>query len=70
MAFMQENPQLSSLREIEDEFKKLFGDVRFTNCTKNIYTFNEIIEFLSQRNKILFNINGVDVNKENICKED
>ena len=53
-----------------EEFTIQFGDVRFTNCTNNIYTFNEIIEFLSKRNKILFNTNGIEVNEVNICKDD
>ena len=70
MDFILTNQQLSSLEEIKKEFTIQFGDVRFTNCTNNIYTFNEIIEFLSKRNKILFNTNGIEVNEVNICKDD
>ena len=70
LSFIQANPQLSSLIEIREEFKNYYGDVRFINCTNKVYTFNEIIEFLSQRNKIFFNTNGIDVNKENICNDD
>ena len=67
MDFMQANPQLSSLKDIRTEFEKQFGDVRFTNCTNQIYTFDEIIEFLTQRSKIQHHKNGVDVNEEHRC---
>jgi len=67
MDFMQANPQISSLDELKVEFEKQHGDVRFTNCTNQIYTFEEILEFLSQRNKIQYRPNGVKVNKEHRC---
>ncbi len=70
MDFILTNQQLSSLEEIKKEFTNQFGNVRFTNCTNNIYTFDEIIKFLSKRNKILFNTNGIEVNEVNICKGD
>jgi len=67
MDFMQANPNISTIPEIKVEFEKDFGDVRFTNCTNQIYTFEEILEFLSQRNKILYHPNGVKVNEEHRC---
>jgi len=67
MDFIQSNPQVSSLSELKIEFEKQFGDMRFTNCTNQIYTFEEIIEFLSQRNKIQNKTNGVEVNEEHRC---
>ena len=70
MDFMQANPQLASLEAIKTEFEKHFGDVRFTNCTDQIYTFDEIIEFLTARNKIQYHTNGVDVNEEHRCDHD
>jgi len=70
MDFMQANPQLSSLKELKVEFEKQHGNVKFTNCTNQIYTFDEIIEFLSQRNKIYTNTNGVEVDEEHRCDHD
>ena len=67
MDFMQTNPQFSSLDEIKAEFEKQHGEVKFTNCTNQIYTFEEILVFLSQRNKIQYHSNGVNVNEEHRC---
>ncbi len=52
MDFIQENPNILSIQELKIEFEKQFGEVRFTNCTNQLYDFEEIYTFLSQRNKI------------------
>ena len=70
MDFIQANPQLSTLDEIKKSFKKQFGDVRFTNCTHNVYTFDEIFEFLFQRNKVDQNSGRIKVNEDNRCDDD
>ena len=70
MDFIQANPQLSSLEDIKNSFTDQFGNVRFTNCTNNIYTFDEIIDFLNQRRKIQLNSNGVNVKEEHRCDHD
>jgi len=70
MDFIQANPQLSSFDEIKKSFSDQFGDVRFTNCTNNIYTFDEIIEFLFQRNKVEKASDRIKVNENNRCKDD
>ena len=67
MDFMQANPNISTIPELKVEFEKHFGDVRFTNCTNQIYNFEEILEFLSQRNKIQYRTDGVEVNEEHRC---
>ncbi len=70
MDFIQSNPQISNLNELKIQFEKKFGETRFTNCTNNIYNFEEILEFLSQRNKIEYHSNGVAVNEEHRCDHD
>ncbi len=70
MDFMQANPQLTTMDEVKIEFKKHFGDVRFTNCTNQIYTFDEIVEFLFQRNKINYGTDAVRVNEHERCQDD
>ncbi|MFC1565674.1 DUF2492 family protein [Candidatus Neomarinimicrobiota bacterium] len=67
MDFIEEYPKYLSVTELKFEFEKQYGEVRFTNCTNQIYTFNEILEFLSQRNKIQYSTNGVEVNEEHRC---
>jgi len=70
MDFIQANPQISDLNDLKIQFKKKFGETGFTNCTNQIYNFEEILEFLSQRNKIEFGSNGVAVNEEHRCNHD
>lgn len=70
MDFMQANPQLTTISEVKTEFEKHFGEVHFTNCTNQVYTFDEIVEFLFQRNKINYNQNAVEVNEESRCDHD
>jgi probable metal-binding protein len=70
MDYIQANPQLNNVQELKTEFEKVYGEVHYTNCTNNIYTFDEIIEFLSQRNKIYTNTNGVEVDEEHRCDHD
>ena len=70
MDFMQENPQLSSLDELKVEFEKQFGEVHFTNCTNQVYNFDEIIQFLFQRNKVRHNQEGVEVINEHRCEHE
>ncbi|MEE8341106.1 MAG: DUF2492 family protein [Candidatus Neomarinimicrobiota bacterium] len=70
MDFIQENPNILSVQDLKIEFEKQFGEVRFTNCTNQIYNFEEIIMFLSQRNKIQYNPQGIEVKKEHRCDHD
>lgn len=70
MDFMQANPQLTTMAEVKTEFEKHFGQVRFTNCTNQIYTFDEIVEFLFQRNKINYSTDAVKVNEAERCEHD
>jgi probable metal-binding protein len=67
MDFIQENPNILSIQELKIEFEKQFGEVRFTNCTNQLYDFEEIYTFLSQRNKIYLNSNGIEVIREHRC---
>lgn len=48
-----------------------FGeDIRFTNCTGNHYTLDEIIQFLESRQKIVNGPAGYVLNQQNICADD
>lgn len=68
--FVQENPRITNLNELKIQFEKKFGETRFTNCTNQIYTFEEILDFLWQRKKIQYRSDGVVVNEENRCDHD
>ena len=46
---------------LKTEFEKHFGEVHFTNCTNQIYNFEEIMLFLKQRNKILTDTENIEV---------
>lgn len=70
MDFIQENPNILSIQELKTKFEKQFGKVRFTNCTNQIYNFEEIYEFLSQHNKVHNNSKGIEVIKEHRCDHD
>ena len=70
MDFIDENPNILSIQELKIEFEKQFGEVRFTNCTNQIYNFEEIYEFLAQRNKVHNNSEGIEVIKEHRCDHD
>ncbi|MCK4903104.1 MAG: DUF2492 family protein [Candidatus Marinimicrobia bacterium] len=70
MDFIDENPNILSILELKTKFQKQFGDVRFTNCTNQIYNLEEIFTFLSQRNKVRHNSEGIEVIKEHRCDHD
>jgi probable metal-binding protein len=70
MDFMQENPHLTTIAEVKSEFERNIGQVFFTNCTNQIYSFDEIVDFLFKRNKINYHKNTVEVNAENRCKDE
>jgi probable metal-binding protein len=70
MDFIEENPNLLSIQELKTEFEKQFGEVKFTNCTNQIYDLEEIFTFLTQRNKIRKNSEGIEVIKEHRCDHD
>ena len=67
MDFIEENLQISSVQELKTKFENQFGELKFTNCTKNVYDLEEIYEFLSQRNKVRHNSEGIEVIKEHRC---
>ena len=68
MDFIDENPNILSIQELKTKFKEQYGAVRFTNCTNQIYNFEEIYKFLSQRNKIQNNSEGIEVIKDHRCE--
>jgi probable metal-binding protein len=67
MDFIDKNPKILSIQDLKTEFEKQFGEVKFTNCTNQIYNFEEIYEFLAQRNKVHHNSQGIEVIKEHRC---
>lgn len=53
------------------EITNRFGEaVLFTNCTENTYTFDQILQFLASRDKIIVEGDTISVRKENICADD
>lgn len=55
---LKEN-NFKSIEELKLVIDKKFGEVKFTNCTKKIYSFDEIIEFFLSKEKIEINSKGV-----------
>ena len=68
MDFIDENPNILSIQELKTKFEEQYGAVRFTNCTNQIYDFEEIYKFLSQRDKVQNNSEGIEVIKEHRCE--
>lgn len=69
--FIDNNSEEMSPAVLKIEFEKQHGKgVGFTNCTRQVYNFDEILVFLSQRNKIRSTENGIVVNKEHQCDHD
>ncbi len=56
---------VSSLKALAG--KKFGAGAAFTNCTGNLYSFEEILEFLAARDKIEFVNGGITVKVERIC---
>jgi probable metal-binding protein len=67
MDFIEENPKISSVQELKTKFENQFGEVKFTNCTNQVYNLEEIYIFLEQRNKVRHNSEGIEVIKEHRC---
>lgn len=65
--FIQENPKMVSIQELKTKFEEQYGAVQFTNCTNQIYDFEGIYNFLSQRNKVQSNSEGINVSEEHKC---
>ena len=66
--FIDNNHNGLSPAALKIEFEKQYDEeISFTNCTKNVYNFDEILDFLSQRNKIKHTDTGIDVIKEHQC---
>ena len=70
MDFMQENPEILSAIELKTEFEKQFGEVKFTNCTNQVYNFEEILIFLQQRNKIRYDSQRIELIREHRCNHE
>ena len=70
MDFIEKNPNILSIQELKTKFEKQFGEVKFTNCTNQIYDLEEILIFLQQRNKVQNNSKGIEVIKEHRCDHD
>ncbi len=70
MDFIEENPNILSIQELKTKFEEQFGQVAFTNCTNQIYNFEEILEFLQQRNKIYYGSERIELTKEHRCEHE
>ncbi|MFC1583372.1 YecH family metal-binding protein [Candidatus Neomarinimicrobiota bacterium] len=57
-----------ALRELVNE---RFGeDIYYTNCTRQLYTFDQMIEFLEAREKVVVENGSLEVQKHNVCEHD
>jgi|TARA_Y100000310_G_C20685461_1_gene818681 probable metal-binding protein len=56
---------VEELKKIANE--KFNKDVKFTNCSGNLYSLNEVLEFFVAKEKIIIKDNMISVNKEKIC---
>ena len=70
MDFIEKNPNILSIQELKTKFEKQFGEVKFTNCTNQIYDLDEILLFLQQRNKIRYDSERIEVIEEQRCHHD
>ncbi len=70
MDFIEKNPNILSIQELKTKFEEQFGQVAFTNCTNQIYNFEEILEFLQQRNKIYYDSERIELTKEHRCEHE
>ncbi len=66
--FLMDTEKKYTKEELKIAVSEKFGDgIKFTNCTGNIYSLNEILTFFEERNKIMVSEKGISVNKEEIC---
>ncbi len=70
-SLVEESDELLTFAAFKERIVQKFGaDARFTNCTKEEYSIDEIITFLVSRDKIRLTDFHVTLNKENICMDD
>ena len=57
-----------ALREL---VRERFGeDIYYTNCTNQLYTFDQMLEFLEAREKVVVENGSLAVQKNNVCEHD
>lgn len=49
--------KFKSKDELKAALNEKFGEVNFTNCSKNIYTFEEIMTFFEEKGKVIIENN-------------
>lgn len=57
-----------ALREMVSE--RFGNDIYFTNCTRQLYTFDQMMEFLETREKIAVENGSLAVQTHNVCEHD
>ncbi len=68
---LQAATRAPSHRELQSQVESRFGSgARFTNCTGQAYTFDQMIAFLASRGKIVMSPDGITVRREEICEHD
>ncbi len=70
MDFILEYPNKMTETNLKYEVEKRFGDVNFTSCSNNFFTFDEILLFLFERNKIEYIDDKIKVLTEYRCDHD
>ncbi len=64
-------PRKPSHSELQSQVESRFGTgARFTNCTGQAYTFDQMIAFLASRGKIVISPDGITARREEICEHD
>ncbi len=54
--------KFKSKQELKLAIDNKFGQVNFTNCSKNEYTFEEIMQFFQEKGKIIEKDNELKLN--------
>ena len=57
--------KFKSKDELKAALNNKFGEVNFTNCTKKIYTFEEIIQFFESKGKVVLKDNLLQLQMNN-----
>lgn len=65
---IEEKGPLADLGQLERMLSDTYGPAaNFTNCTGNIYSAAEIVQFLMSRNKLVCDSQGVRLNLGEVC---
>lgn len=68
MNWLGEQNEPVSLETLQTALEHQYGkNLLFTNCSEQHFSFEQIISFMQQRNKITINEQGISLNKAMMC---